>query len=70
MKKTICDLCGEDEGDHLTVEVLDGKHPHGGSRMYKEIDVCIYCLKTIKMDLKSDEEFCYLEGMAKKAKGL
>jgi hypothetical protein len=66
MRKIICDLCGEDEGDHLTVEVLDGESPHTGSTMRKDIDVCIYCLKTINFDLKSNEEFADLKSIAKK----
>jgi hypothetical protein len=66
MKKTICDLCGQDEGDHLTVEVLDGEHPHNRSTMRKDIDVCINCLLTLKMDLKCNEEFDDLKDAAKK----
>lgn len=65
MKKTICDVCGQDEGEFLSIEVLDGEHPHCGSTMRKNIDVCIYCLQTLKMDLRCNMEFDELRARAK-----
>ena len=59
MTKVFCDLCGCETNDVVRVEVLDGEHPHNGSTMYKDIDVCFTCLD--KIPLKSMVEFDVLK---------
>lgn len=55
MKITYCDVCGKVSNEVIQVEVLDGEHPHNGSTVYKDIDICIPCLKSL--DLKLNMEF-------------
>ena len=45
MKKLYCDVCYKEiiDFNDIKVEVWDGEHPHNGSRMYKNIDVCRSC---------------------------
>jgi len=49
MTKTICDICEEETTHPFRVEVLDGEHPHNGSTMTKDIDVCDDCIRRLKL---------------------
>lgn len=51
-----CDLCGDNAtGTTVKVEVRNGEHPHCGSTMHKDIDVCMQCIRRIK--LYSNQEY-------------
>lgn len=56
MKKLICDICEQEVTETLAVEVLDGEHPHNGSIIHKDIDVCFNCILYIP-NLSSSVEF-------------
>jgi hypothetical protein len=57
MKVITCDLCGDKiNGTPIQVEFRDGEHPHCGSTMNKNADVCECCIKKIP-DLSSNKEF-------------
>lgn len=44
MTITTCDICKENiPHSKITVEFLDGKHPHNGSTMYALADCCPRC---------------------------
>lgn len=44
MTITTCDICNDTiSHSKITVEFLDGKHPHNGSTMYRRADCCPRC---------------------------
>lgn len=54
-----CDVCGRRVEPHAAVkiEVRDGEHPHNGSVMHKDIDVCLErCIRKVP-NLSSSVEF-------------
>lgn len=51
-----CDLCQQRMSDEpIKVEVRDGEHPHNGATMYKTLDCCAQCIRSIP-NLKSPIE--------------
>ena len=54
MKVTYCDICNEPNDENFQATVLNGEHPHNGSTVYKDIDICISCLKKIKLQLNME----------------
>jgi len=56
MRKIICDVCKEETSKAVRVEARDGEHPHNGSTMYKDLDVCLDCICNIE-DLQTNREW-------------
>jgi hypothetical protein len=46
--KRYCDLCDNEAHDLVVVEMRDGEHPHNGSTMYKDVDICMNCIRKVK----------------------
>lgn len=55
MTITTCDICGGNTNDGIKVRFRDGEHPHNGSIMYKNADVCRVCIYYVT-DLSSNSE--------------
>jgi len=54
MKITYCDICNEPNNEVIQATVFNGQHPHNGSTVYKDIDICLSCLKKIKLQLNME----------------
>jgi hypothetical protein len=49
MRKIICDICNHKVEESLVIraELMDGEHPHNGSTMWKDCDVCPSCMSML-----------------------
>jgi hypothetical protein len=43
MIKLYCDICGYLVQQTIKVQLVNGEHPHNGSTMYHDFDVCFDC---------------------------
>jgi hypothetical protein len=66
MNKTTCDVCKQEiPYNNIRIEVLDGEHPHNGSTMHKDIDICVACISKLSYSrhVKCDVEFSHLRSI-------
>jgi hypothetical protein len=59
--KITCDICEKEITKAVQVEFNDGEHPHNGSRMTKNADVCLDCIVKVP-SLQSFSEFDEMVG--------
>jgi hypothetical protein len=56
MKITYCDICGKSSNETVLATVMDGEHPHNGSTMYRDVDICVPCLKKVRLRIELELE--------------
>lgn len=61
-----CDLCDKEVDESVSIDVLDGEHPHCDSTMHRTIDCCFECIRKIKR-LRCNIEFGVLKEAIKVA---